>query len=348
MEIRTDPLTGRPAGEPHRLIQWADAMQRGALGHASVSADGRRLVLLRTVGETNFLVADLRDGGKRLDNTRRLSLGASEYAHAWTPDGQAVVFEIKTAMGFYNIFKQGLKQQPAEPLVTGNDDVGAGRYSPDGKWLFYLLRKHPEVRLMRIPASGGLPELVLSGTNVANYYCARLPANFCVVGENEQKQLVFYRFDPTQEPPADGIPPSRLKEVARTDYDPTDWGLSPDGRSIAMVRPDDRDGRVHIISLGSPAHRGDVKTRDVIVNGWASLYDLNWAADGKGWYITNRFATDRCAGCSFLYVDLGGRATLLQTPESSNPLWGVSSPDGRHLALVNGTQAGNAWLVENF
>jgi Tol biopolymer transport system component len=119
------------------------------------------MVFVRTEAEIGFFVADLRDGGKRLDNVRRLGLGANEYVHAWTPDSQAVVFE-SNRNGAYNIFKQGLSQRAPEPLVTGKDDTVQGRFSPDGQWLFYVLRKSPEFSLMRMPAAGGVPELILS------------------------------------------------------------------------------------------------------------------------------------------------------------------------------------------
>ncbi len=364
-ELMTDPHSGRATGTPHRLSRLSEDPQssNGSYfsAHRSVSADGRRMVLLRQTAQFGFFVADLKDRGRRLDNIRRASLGANDYVHAWTPDSQAVVFE-SDRNGAWNIFKQRLDQRTPEPLVTGRDEVVAGRFSPDGQWLFYMLRKHPEKNLMRIPARGGVPELVLRGPFAGfDYYCARSPANVCVVGEaageKEPKQLVFYRFDPTEEPPAGGFPLSRLREVARTDYHPTDWGLSPDGESIAMVHPDAREGRIRVLSFGNTAHPGTVTTRDVLLNGWANLYTLNWAADGKGWYVANQMApgafassvsAGSCAGCSFLYVDLEGRATVLESPESTQPPWGVPSPDGRHLAFANRAETRNAWLIENF
>jgi eukaryotic-like serine/threonine-protein kinase len=369
-EIPTDPKTGQPIGERRQLIHWADAVvgetqswtSGYVMGHLSVSADGKRLVLLRRSSEVGFLMADLVDdpnhGGKRLENARRLSVGAADYAHAWTPDSQAIVFE-SDRNGTWNIFEQGLNQRAAEPLVTGNEEAVDGRFSPNGNWLFYLLRKSGQLTLMRMPAARGVPELVLSGVHVVNYYCSRLPANTCVVGESQQNQLVFYRFDPDQDLPAGGLPASRLQEVARTGYGPTDWGLSPDGSSIAMVKPDVSEGRIRLLSFGSPAQGGATTMRDVLVKGWASLYTLNWAPDGKGWYVANTNQKNSgvvnvpgvgtpCAGCSFLYVNLEGRATVLQTPDSSQPPFGVPSPDGRHLAFENTTEAGNAWLIENF
>jgi len=345
-EVTIDARTARPTGRPRRIAE-----PHGYL-HPTVSVDGKRLVVLRrdTSGGGGpggvVFVADLKDEGRRLDNPRRLTLGSSDYAHAWTPDSQAVVFE-SARNGPFNIFEQRLDQRVAEPLVAGREYAGYGRFSPDGAWLLYFLGS--TTRLMRVPASGGPSEVVIESPGLANYYCTPLAANLCVAGEREQNQLVFYAFDPAQKLPSGGIPQNDLRELARTDYSPTDWGLSPDGASIAMVRPDNREGRVHIISLPGRGHAGPglgtAPAHDVPVEGWTNLYDLNWAADGKGWYICTSLVA---GGSTFLHVDLQGHATVLQLPENLNPFWGVPSPDGRHLAFSKTTFTENAWLLENF
>ena len=92
--------------------------------------------------------------------------------------------------------------------------------------------------------------------------------------------------------------------------------------SIAMVRPCNHEGLIHVISLQDRAHNGrNVMTaHDIVVEGWTYLFDLNWAADGKGWYIGTRSDP---AGSTFLYVDLKGRATVLQSEEGVEPTWTV-------------------------
>jgi serine/threonine protein kinase/Tol biopolymer transport system component len=348
-EVPIDARTAQPTGPPRQITE-----KRGnSYMHPTVSADGRRLsVLQNDTGVSNgfgavVFVADLDDDGKRLTNAHRLTLGGSDYSHAWTPDSKAVVFE-SNRNGSFNIFKQRIDQRVAEPLVAGREYAGYGRFSPDGAWLLYFLRggEHQQ-RLMRMPASGGPSEVVIESPALANFYCATAAANLCVVGEREQNSLVFYAFDPSREPPQGGIAQRDLRELARTDYNPSDWGLSPDGSSIAMVRPDNGEGRVRIISLAGPGHSGigAAPARDVIVEGWTNLYNLNWAANGKGWYICN---APVAGGSTFLHVDLKGKATVLQIPENMNKFWGVPSPDGRHLAYSRTTFTANAWLIENF
>jgi hypothetical protein len=170
-----------------------------------------------------------------------------------------------------------------------------------------------------------------------------------VVAEREKDQLVFYAFDPAQKLPPGGIPRRDLRELARTEYNPSDWGFSPDGAWIAMVRPSNREGRIRMISLAGRGRTGrDAGTapaQDILVEGWTNLFNLNWAADGTGWYICNHSGP---ACSTFLYVDLKGHATVLQSQLGVEPFWGVPSPDGRHLAFSKTTFTENVWLFENF
>jgi hypothetical protein len=195
---------------------------------------------------------------------------------------------------------------------------------------------------MRTASSGGPSRVVLDNPNLVNYYCTGAAANFCVIGMRDQEQLVFYRLDPNLEPPAGGFALRQLRELGRTDYHPNDWGISPDGSTVAMVKPDDHEGRIHLIALAS---QGDTPAaHDVIVKGWTNLYTLNWAVDGKGWYVSNQPSGAE----SFLYVERGGHATVLQTMNSGSPIWGVPSPDGRYLAFCATPGIATAWLIENF
>jgi Tol biopolymer transport system component len=341
-EIKTDLRSGRPSGNPRQIGQWGGVDFMEGL---HVSADGKRLVFLKAVDQRNVFVGELEEGGKRLRDARRLTIvGHANYAHAWTPDSLAVVFESYRDAR-YQIFKQKLDQRVAEPLVTGRENAIAGRFSPDGAWLLYLLGPLGAPKLMRTPASGGLPEVVLDLPNLRNYFCTRLPVNLCVAAVQEEKQLVFYSFDPTKKLPTTGIPKSDLREMGRAGYVPNDWGLSPDGSSIAMVEPTDPEGRIRILALRNASRHTVAGTRDVLVSGRSGFFSLNWAADGKGWYVSNPSVLGEAR---FLYVDLEGHATDLKSPESIAPPYGIPSPDGRHLAFMNQVMSRNAWLLENF
>ena len=111
-EVPIDARTARPTGDPRQITE----PHGYSYLHPTVSADGKRLVVLqhdtgvaRGFGAVIF-VADLEDDGRRLNNARRLTLGGSDYTHAWTPDSQAVVFESQRN-GRFNIFRQRLDQR---------------------------------------------------------------------------------------------------------------------------------------------------------------------------------------------------------------------------------------------
>jgi len=116
-----------------------------------------------------------------------------------------------------------------------------------------------------------------------------------------------------------------------------------------MVRTSNSEGRIHVISLENRGHfgggLGTALAHDVMVDGWTNLFNLNWTADGTGWYICNR---SNPAGATFLYVDLKGHATVLESQQGVEPFWGIPSPNGRYLAFSKATFTENAWLLENF
>jgi serine/threonine protein kinase/Tol biopolymer transport system component len=334
--------TDSQENQPRYLVRFDFSRDPYYYSRPSVSADGRHLVVLKTIGEAAVFAGRLVDGGKRLENVRRITSGGPESsAHAWTPDSRAIVFESNRE-NVYHIFSQRLDQRNPDRLVSGNTGSVAGRFSPDGRWLFYEARTDHNT-LMRTASSGGPSRVVLDNPNMVNYYCTGAAANFCVIGVRDQEQLVFYRLDPNMEPPAGGFPISQLRELGRTDYHPSDWGISPDGSTIAMVRPDDHEGRIHFVALASQRETSGAK--DVVVKGWTNFYTLNWALDGSGWYVSNQPASGEP---SFLYVERRGNATILYTMPSSAPMWGVPSPDGRYLALCATPAITSAWLVENF
>jgi hypothetical protein len=71
--------------------------------------------------------------------------------------------------------------------------------------------------------------------------------------------------------------------------------------------------------------------RDVEVKGWNSLNHISWATDVKGWYVSSELAL----ASTLLYVDLSGNPTiLLREPGFFTDIWGIPSPDGKHLAFL--------------
>lgn len=189
------------------------------------------------------------------------------------------------------------------------------------------------VRIMRAPASGGPPQLVLTALGTTDIRCSQPPANLCVFNEQQQSHLVFTSLDPVK---------GRGRELARMEIEPSmarPWDLSPDGSRLAMIGPDPREGRIRLVSVMNGV------TEDLAVAGWNSFGEVDWSADGKALYVSS-LTTD---GTTLLRVSLKGEALVLWHQRLNlMGTKGVPSPDGRYLAVAGWTTDSNVWMIENF
>ncbi len=347
-EIRVDPRTGEPAGAPQRITNWEDSGLEGL----SATADGKRLLLLKVRAQEDVYVSEIEARGRRLKTPRRLTMDEhSDLPCAWTPDGKAVLF-ASNRTGRWNIFKQALDEDTAEPLTTDSEfhwginsllhGVGP-HFSPDGKWVVYSAASKEEDaestsasrRLMRMPAAGGPSQFVLEGQGFLANRCAQAPATLCVVGEMsaDRKQLVLAAFDP-----AKGRGRELVRITPRLQPESVSWDLSPDGSRIAYTESDDQEGRIHFVSLAGGA------LPNLVVRSCYGFSALAWAADSKGLFVTSTGVN----ATRIFYVDLQGHAYPLWEHQGSWISCPVPSPDGRHLAILGPTGDSNAWMLENF
>src|SRR5207245_7703312 len=120
--------------------------------------------------------------------------------------------------------------------------------------------------------------------------------------------------------------------------DQDDWDLSPDGSKIAISSSGESDGRIRILALSGEA------TAELNIKGHSGFQSMDWSADGRGLYVSSRTAW----GANLLYIDLEGNTKALRQQIGSFATWGLPSPDGKHLAFLEWTAAGNAWMMEGF
>lgn len=332
-EVRTINQTGEPAGEPRQLTNWPGFSFSGF----TVTADGKQMEFLRLTAKPHVYVGELDAKGIRLDNTRRLTFDEHfEWPERWTPDSRAVVFS-SDRNGSWDIFKQTLdKDALAELLPLGPEPKWYVSFTPDGHSILYMALPEERlpggsipVRIMRVPASGGPPQLVLTALGTTDIHCTRAPANLCVFDEQQQGRLVFTSVDPMK---------GRGRELASMDIGPSQimaWDLSPDGSQIVVTR----EGRIRLLSLKSG------RTTDLAVRGWNGFGFINWSADGNALFVSNWTPQDT----SLLRIDLDGNTHVLWH-QRLNFLGteGIQSPDGRHLAVAVFTTDSNAWMIENF
>jgi Tol biopolymer transport system component len=339
-EINVDAVSGQPAGKPRRITSWADF----SLGGPSASADGRRMVFGRNTAQEDVYVAEVEAGGMRLmASPRRLTLDErQDFPWAWTPDSKAVMF-FSNRSGNWNIYKQALDEDSAEPLVAAPQAGWFNRapaLSPDGAWIVYESFTEREgtspsaqSQLRRVPLAGGPSQLVLTAHGLYFKRCARAPATSCVLGERteDKKQLVFTAFDPLK---------GRGREVMRIGTKPGSdnwWDLSPDGSQIAMAFPEG-ENRIRLLPLDGGA------PRDLVVNGWSGFRTADWSQNGKGIYVSS--SSPR--GATLLYIDLEGHANAVWEQKGGLMTMGAPSPDAHHLAILGFTLDSNVWMIENF
>jgi Tol biopolymer transport system component/predicted Ser/Thr protein kinase len=333
--IHADPQSGEPSGQAARITNW-DGQHTWS---ASASQDGRRLALIRGHIRDDVEVGELKEGGRRLDSPARLTVSESvDYLFAWTRDSKAVLFSSNRT-GRRQLFKQGLGQDTAEPLVQGPDDEEGAGVSADGAWLLYwsfsLSGSPPTtVRLMRAPMAGGSPQQILEAPTEAaiDVHCPNTAGRPCLISGWQDGQVVFHELDPLQ---------GQGKEVGHTKLPKPSamlWNLSPDGSSIALVTSDQLRGKIRILDLAKNTEH------DISLPATWSIWMLSWTADGKALLLS---AQSRDYFLARLEFD-GKSSTLLNRGRAQWIGPNCPSPDGRRLAFSLQTFEDNAWLLENF
>jgi serine/threonine protein kinase/Tol biopolymer transport system component len=316
---------GASNGKPSRVTNTAGL----TIGQTSVSRDGKRLVVLSVRYPFSMFVANLSKSGDKLEQPRRLT-NDSSWPRGWSPDSQSIFY--LSQQGRRSLYKRHLSPDSTELFASGQDSYGLASPSPDRTWIIVRASTGdpPKRQLLRIPASGGAPETILTPAGRSDAQCVSSGLRICVLSEEIGKQLVFSSVDPVR---------GRLEELARIDLpqDGLDWSVSPDGTKIALV--ENLSDRVSILDLKS-------KQVQVIQPNPAQtgLQRLAWSADGKRLFVSG-FPNGRGR---LIVMDMDGHAQLLLENRNGwigNP---TPSPDGKRIAYIYVVKDSNAELLEHF
>jgi Tol biopolymer transport system component len=332
--ILASPQTGNVTGKPAKITNWFGVSPYAA----SISQDGKRLAVFKMHVRDDVYVGALSDDGTRLDVPRRLTLSDSrDFPDVWMRDSRSILFESNRT-GKFQIYRQRLDQDTAEPLVPGSDDERTAALTPDGAWVLYWTRavggKSPPTlfKLMRFPISGGSPEQVpdppLEAMPAVD--CPSQAGSFCVFGRQEHDHVVLRTLDPVQ-----GLG----KEVA-TIQGSTDlaFAMSPDGTRVAALSGDRRLKQIHILNLRNGTER------TFPLPPYSQIWSLAWAPDGKA-----LFAAVQSTNYLIVRIELDGKTSMLLDRGRNQWLgFALPSPDGRQLAFAQQTVDSNSWLLENF
>ena len=335
--LRVD-ASGRPLDTAVRLTHGT-----GLAAQISLTGDGKRIAFFRQAIEPDVYVADVEADGSKLSPMRRLTFDErADFPYAWTPDSKAVIF-LSDRNGTFNVFRQGIQDTEPEVLIRARQDLSVPRLSPDGNSLLYLITpsngaaENSPSRLMRVPLTGGPPQLVAEAPAISNQQCARVPSTVCVLSVFEPDRERFFYFDPEK---GLGTEISKAEITSTNAYD-FNWSLSADGRMLAMAR---RDGipqvpTVRILPLS------DTPESKVAVAGWAGIGSLDWAADNESLWVTGYNSDGRKM---LLNVGLNGRVRPVAEDPAMVLGWAIPSPDGKHVAIWKAHGDSNVWMLENF
>lgn len=339
-EIKTDLATGAFLGKPRKIASATG--DDGTLFDLSVTADGKRAMVLRSSDQNSIFVGDFDPSSPSITNIRRLTLDErTNYPHAWTADGRAVIFE-SDRNGNFDLFKQEVDRRTPETLVATPLTEILPQLTPDGQFVLYAARpleserpwyyKPGTYKLMRVPVTGGTPAEVPIGGLLDEFRCALAPGKRCVLRTTlADGHFAYYDLDPIK---------GKGRELARTKSSLRilgDWDVSPDGTQVAIPNHDSREARIRIVSLQQTEHNS-MQKREVVLAGLANLNGLVWAADGSGWFVS----VNTTVGNRMLYVPLDGRYRSLGDITG----WAVPSPDGRRVAFLDRVTATNAWVID--
>ena len=337
LTAKFDANSGKVIERPKRITNWT-----GLWGNEpSVTADGKQVAFLQSSSRGESYLADLGSEGTLVLESRRFPMEqrTQEWIVGWA-DGKNALVALNGTNG-PSLRLQALNSDAEAPIVRsqpGNPLAGAS-LSPDGKWVIMQVWGHQEIRLMRVPLAGGVPEFMLSIRDDDSVSCARHPSTLCVIAEysEDRKTMIVTAFDPVKGRGAElariALNPDRKVGLFRDVHLICD--LSPDGTRLALARSS--YGPIEIHSLGGqPVQIIATKKLD-------KLQFIKWAAEGNGLFVSN--VTN--GGSEIIHVDMRGKTNRLWKCNTDD-CFPSPSPDGRHLGIYSRTITANMWMMENF
>ena len=330
MMVDTDPNTGEFLSDPQPASPALVRDVGGDQDFLSASANGDWMGAVLTSHTSDVYVAELHWPGPTLEEVTRLTdRSANHYPDAWTPDGDAVLFDRSNRT--QTIGKQRLGEKKIETVAQLPDIAAIAAFSPDGRWILFTgFGGSPShaTGIFSVPSSGGKPRQLYTTGAIDEFHCPGSNMGSCVVRETIGKEFVFFALDPVQ---------GMQQEVGRIPWKPTmlgDWSVSPDGSTVAMANHDPENPGIQLIHLSS--HRSTPPST-IPLPGFGEVCEPTWSPDAKGFFVE----TKTTIGYDLLYVDLAGHAKLLR--QSPIAIWGVASRDGKKLAFPGVTVASNVW-----
>jgi Tol biopolymer transport system component len=165
--------------------------------------------------------------------------------NSWTPDGRTLIFTTKSKDTGEDIWTLSLDGAPAaKPWLQTRASEGAGRLSPDGRWMAYNSDEsgRTEVYVQPFPGPGG------------KWLVSQGGGGFNAIWSRDGRRLFFRRGNQTWEAdistsPGFNIGQPRALFSGRYLNSGRDFDVSPDGTRFVMMRSDDlrTTSRLHVV-----------------------------------------------------------------------------------------------------
>ncbi len=332
-----DPRTGAQRVQPRQITYFKpDTLE--AMEHLSASADGSRVLTVRSLLQAETFVAEFDPTSGRLKDTVRLTFDKkADYPHAWTRDGKSVIFESSRRSGEFDLYQQAVGDRMATALSPGLFKKALAQMTADGRWILFMgwTTSPGEAALYRIPAGGGAAAPVPIGGPLDEFRCA-LKVKRCVLRTIERDRFVFWALD------AESGKGRELVRVPGAAPMLGDWALSSSGTEIAIPVHSSSEARLRVFALEGP--RAGVE-RIIEVPGQRGLGGIAYRADDQGWFGS---VSSRQTGSQLLHIGLTGQSQTLRDCSACTltHLWAVPSPDGRHVALLDFVHEANVAILD--
>ncbi|HVQ39682.1 MAG TPA: hypothetical protein VMS31_19235, partial [Pyrinomonadaceae bacterium] len=282
-------------------------------------ADSRTLVALQEETAKNLWVS-LDGDPKSAQAITPLRRNVRDQGAVWTPDGSILVGS--NAGGDNRAWLMKADGSGQKALTDIGEFDGGLKVSPDGRFIFFFSMRSKTRQIWRKDIDGSNPKQLTDAGGVDSFSLTPDGAS-----------VIYALYTPgIWKISVDGGTPTKLSDVVAFGLD-----LSPDGKFVAFVSPDDKMKRLRLV----------VETFDKFEP--VSTFDLPVTAENGHW------APD---GRAFVYVEtLGSISNLWRLPLDGSPARQISdfkseyipsfsySGDGSKLVLSRGSTNRDAVLI---
>ncbi|HYO81286.1 MAG TPA: protein kinase [Bryobacteraceae bacterium] len=317
--------SGARTSEPVRLTDWEGA-QITALNFGDSGKSG---VVVRAAAQTDVYLATAGANGRLAGEPVRFTFDdRNDRPSGWSADGKAVLF-ASDRNGTWDVFRQLVGSDTAEPIGVGPERQVVPRSAPDGSIVFVAWPSNADTnavpaRLMILRPGSAVPEELATIPDYGGHRCG---GSLCIIEQQVGPTRIVSELSTSA---------GKGKELFRHDRRDGEVAISPDGESFAWFLAGPGPTRIVIVDVS-----GKVK-REVQIKGAAFLRSLDWRHDGKGFFAGSELIGK---GAALLSIDFNGNVQVVWQRPATQVVWAVPSPVGRYVALLGSTRESNVWML---